>query len=260
MKKLNLSFLKNITDEEKILLNQVADWTLIVENRYLKKYSFFLDERQSDLCERVLNSLKFSSYSFYGGHTEAIRRILCVYPEYDIAQQEDFPIKSLLFKYKNEYTLSHRDFLGALMSLNIARNTIGDIIVGEGCTQIYVYETVCDMICESISKIGRIGVSIEQSESEQIKSDLKYEKLSGTVASLRLDCILSLALHISREKAKAIILSKGAVVNHMITYSTDTILNAGDIFSVRGFGKFVFESINGVSKKNRFHITLNKFV
>lgn len=61
MKKLNLSFLRNLTDEDKILLNQIADWTVAAENRYLRKFSFFLDERQSAFCEQLLKSLKFNN-------------------------------------------------------------------------------------------------------------------------------------------------------------------------------------------------------
>ena len=56
-------------------------------------------------------------------------------------------------------------------------------------------------------------------------------------------------------------MSKGIVLNHLMTYDADTVLKDGDIFSIKGFGRSIFlKSINGVSKKNRFHITLNKYV
>ena len=260
MKNLNLSFLKNLDDEDKILLNRVADWIQIAENKYFCKYSFLLDERQIQLCEQLFASLKCNNFTFYGGYDTATRKVLCVYPEYDIPGNDDFPIDSLLFKYKKEYNLSHRDFLGSLMSLNIARNTIGDIVVGEGCTQVYVYNTITDLIIDNISKIGRVGVSIQKVDSELVKAQVNFEEISGTVASLRIDCVLSLALHQSREKVKAIINSRGVVINHIINYNADTALKDGDIFSVKGFGKFIFKSTNGVSKKNRFHITLFKYL
>ncbi|MDE6148936.1 MAG: RNA-binding protein [Ruminococcus sp.] len=260
MKKLNLSFLKNITDEDKFLLNQVADWVTAAENKYIKKYSFFLDECQSMFCEQVLKSLKFNNYKLYGGCERANRKILSVYSEYCIVNDDDFPIRCLLFKYNSKYTLSHRDFLGSLMSLNIARNTVGDIVVSKGCAQIYVYNTIYELVLQSISKIGRVGVTVQENNIEPIEADVKFEEISGTASSLRLDCILSLSLHISREKSKSIIMTKGVIINHIITYSVDTVLNMGDIFSVKGFGKYILKSINGVSKKNRFHITLNKYV
>lgn len=260
MKNLNLSFFKNLTDEDKILLNKVADWTVISSEKHLKKFSFFLDERQSALCDELLKSLCFSSYDFYGGFDDASRKVLCVYPEYDVIEHGDYPIKPLLFEYKKDYKLTHRDFLGALMSLNIARNTVGDIIVNDGFAQVYVYDTVCDMIIDSISKIGRVGVSIKVKKSEQIKPNITFEEINGTVASLRIDCLLSLVLHLSREKAKAIISSKGVVINHMLTYNADAMLNESDVFSVKGYGKFVVKSVNGISKKNRFHVTMCKYI
>lgn len=260
MRNLNLTFLNNITEEDKILLNQIADWTYAAENKSLKKYSFFLDERQISLCDTLLKSLKYSNYKFYGGYNNASRKILCVFPEYDYANESEFPIKPLLFKYKESYVLSHRDFLGALMSLNIARNTVGDIIIGTGCAQVFVYEKVAALIVGNLSKIGRVGVTIKEDVSIDIETNIKFEEISGTVASLRLDCILSLALHISREKAKALIISKNTAVNYMTINNTDAFLKEGDVFSVKGYGKFIFQSQNGISKKNRFHITLKKYI
>lgn len=260
MKKLNLSFLRNLTDEDKILLNQIADWTVAAENRYLRKFSFFLDERQSAFCEQLLKVVKFNNYKFYGGYEEAVRKVLCVYSEYSVIENEDFPINCLLLKYNDNYILSHRDILGSLMSLNIARNTVGDIVIGKGCAQVYLYSTVSELVIRNISKIGRVGVTIQQNNINPIQAELKFEEITGTVSSLRLDCILSLGLHISREKSKSIIMSKGVMLNHAVTYSVDMVLNADDVFSVKGFGKYIFKSVNGVSKKNRFHITLNKYI
>lgn len=260
MKNLNLSFLNNITDEDKILLNQIAEWAFSAENRYLKKFSFFLDERQISICDQVLKSLKYSNYRFYGGYEYADRKILCVYSEYDKAEKEDFPIIPLAFKYNDSYELSHRDFLGSLMSLNISRNTVGDIIVGKGCAQVFVFDTVSDLILSEVSKIGRVGVNIESNSILAVSNSPEFKEINGTVASLRLDCIVSLALHISREKAKALIISKNVAVNHVTINGTDTLLNLGDVFSIHGYGKFILKSLNGVSKKNRFHVTLNKYV
>lgn len=260
MKKLNLSFLRNLTDEDKIFLNQIADWTTAAEKRYLKKFSFFLDERQLALCEQLLKSLKFNNYKFYGGYDNSVRKILCVCSEYSVIENEDFPVTCLLIKYNDNYILSHRDILGSLMSLNIARNTVGDIVIGKGCAQVYMYNTVSELVIQNISKIGHVGVTVQQNDIKPIQTELKFEEITGTVSSLRLDCIVSLGLHVSREKSKSIIMSKGVMLNHSVTYNVDTVLNAGDVFSVKGFGKYIFKSVNGVSKKNRFHITLNKYI
>ena len=260
MKKLNLSFLGNLSDGEKILLNQVADWVYLAENKYIAKYSFFLNEKEVSLCERLLASLKYENYMFWGGCENSKRKILCVYSRYDVISNDDFPIVPLVFRYRTADTLSHRDFLGSLMALNIARNTVGDIIVSDGCAQVFVYNTVVQLIVENVSKIGRIGVNIEKDKRINITTNDSFEEITGTVSSLRLDCILGLILRVSREKSRTIISTKEIIVNYMTVNRPDYILKENDVFSIRGYGKFLFESINGVTKKNRFHVRLKKFI
>lgn len=260
MRNLNLSFFNDINEDDKILLNHVGDWVHLANNKYIVKYSFFLNEKQAVLCRKLFDSMKFDNYKFHGGYDRAERKVLSVFSESAIPENSDFPITPLDFTYRATDKLSHRDFLGSLMSLNISRDTIGDIIVGEGCTVVFVYNTVLQTIIDNITKIGKVGVNISQrTYSDVIKSE-SFLEIEGTVASLRLDCIISLALHISREKARNVILSKSVSVNYFEVCRPDFCLKENDKFSVRGYGKFVFESVNGMSKKDRFHITLKKYV
>ena len=85
-------------------------------------------------------------------------------------------------------------------------------------------------------------------------------EITGTVSSLRADCLLSFSLHISREKAAALIRQHGISINHMMCYKADSVLKESDVFSVKGHGKYVLKSINGVSKKEKIRITLCKFI
>lgn len=260
MNDLNLSFLGNIYDDDKILLDKINDWVYLAENKYITKFSFFLNEKQVMLCEKVLKSLKFENYKFYGGCDESERKVLCIYSQYDEISNDDFPIEPITFKYRQHDKLSHRDFLGALMSLNISRNTIGDINISDGCAVVFIYNTVSQLALESISKIGRVGVTVTEGASEDVHNSKLFQEIAGTVASLRIDCIIALALRVSREKARTIISSKGIDVNYLTVNKPDFLLKEKDKFSVRGYGKFLFDSINGKSQKNRFHITLKKYI
>lgn len=260
MHNLNFSFLNNIDDDDKILLNKISDWVYLAENKYITKFSFFLNEKQAMLCEKVLKSLKFDNYKFYGGYDKAERKVLCVYSQYDEIDYNDFPIELLTFKYRPQDKLSHRDFLGVLMSLDIARNTVGDILLDDGCAVVFLYNTVTQLVVESISKIGKVGVNISKGMPDTIIGVKDFQEIEGTVASLRLDCIVALALRVSREKARNIISSKGIDVNYMTVNKPDFLLEESDKFSIRGYGKFLFDSVNGVSQKNRFHITLKKYI
>ena len=47
------------------------------------------------------------------------------------------------FKFKS---ISHRDYLGALLNLGIKREKIGDIIIHDNFCQVVVSEDICDFI------------------------------------------------------------------------------------------------------------------
>ncbi|GAB5082649.1 RNA-binding protein [Hominimerdicola sp. 21CYCFAH17_S] len=260
MKPLDLSFLGNISDEDKILLNRTAQWAFCAENKYQLKYSFFLDERQAKLCETVLKSIKFDSCCFYGGYEDAKRKIIGFFPPFSDPDKNAFPIVPVTFTYRKSDNLSHRDFLGSLMSLRISRETVGDIIVSEGESVIFLYKTIAEYVLQNMNKIGRTGVKCNIGYNTDIIPVQKFEEIKGTAAALRLDCIVSLALRISREKAAGLISTSGAEVNHLHITSPSFQLSEGDEFSVKGYGKFILLQAGGITKKQRIHITLTKYV
>jgi RNA-binding protein YlmH len=116
------------------------------------------------------------------------------------------------------------------------------------------------LISGSLSKIGRVGVKISDDKPFILENAQKYQEISGTVASLRLDCVVGLAARISREKAAALIRTDRAEVNHLPVSSVSHELRGGDILSIRGYGRFVLSEINGYTKKDRIHIILKKYI
>ena len=254
------SYLGNISDEDIILLKNVVSWAKAAWEKNYTKYSFFLDERQQKLCEVVLRSEKLDNYSFWGGYDSADRKVIGFFPQGKVLQEDVYPIKPICFTYRTADKLSHRDFLGSLMSMRIERDCVGDIIVGEGKTNVLVYETVAQRVLYEVKKIGRVGVEASIGFDSSISCECKLSEISGTVSSLRADCVFSLATRLSRDKAALCIKTHGICIDHLISYKPDEKILQGQSFSVKGYGKYIFKSINGVSKKDRIHITLCKFI
>lgn len=227
-------------------------------------FSGFFNERQcaeAELwCSR--NTGEFL-YTLWGGHNDAGRKMLAVYPDYykDYII-DDFPFKCLTFMYRKEDKLTHRDFLGTFMGMNFKREVIGDIITGEGIAQAFVTDVAAKLISSTVSKIGRTGVKVSDSQPFEfsLSDTQKFRDISCTVASLRLDCIVSAAANISREKASSLIRSEKVDVNHFTVGSVSKELKEDDIISIRGCGRFVVSGINGFTKKNRIHIILKKYI
>ncbi|MBP3797731.1 MAG: RNA-binding protein [Ruminococcus sp.] len=259
MKHKDLSFLHDISEEDKRLLSRFLDWTDMAEEKYITKYSAFLDERQCMLCEKVMASVKYENYLLWGGYDDAERRMLCVYPQYSDIDKNDMPMRAVTFRYRKEDKLSHRDILGSLMALQIKRDQLGDILVGEGASCVFVRDTVADDVM-SVSKIGRVGVKAEEGFDSSVIREPEFKEITGTVASLRIDSVVSLALRISREKAAVLIRGGAVEVSHQRTERTDKLVEVGEKFSVRGCGKFLLRSVDGISHKDRAHITICKYI
>lgn len=248
------------SEEDKLFAAHVADNAEICERRFITKYTAFLDENQRETAKFVLSHIGFVDYLFYGGFDNASRCVLGFFPQYIEKDKKLFPITALEITYRKESKLSHRDFLGAFMSCGINRNMVGDIIVNEGKTIAFVYNTVADTLLYDLKKIGSVGVKITKTESPDIEIIENFKEINGTVSSLRCDCIVSLALKLSREKSANLIKSEKLTVNGKICNSVSRELSCGDIFSVKGSGKFILSSINGITKKDRLHINVKKYI
>ena len=249
-----------LQDEDKILISRINDMIKFCNEKHSVKYTHFLDERQKQITLSYLKKEHFNNYLFYGGYDCSERCVLGMFPEYVEKSLEDFPITALSFKYREEDKLSHRDFLGALMSRQVKRSMLGDIVVNKGNAVVFVYNTVCDPILSEINKIGSVGVNVSIDKNPAIVKSERFSEITGTVSSLRLDSIVSLALRLSREKASQLIKSVGVDVNFELKNSVDFQLNEGDRFSMRGYGKFMLFSVNGKTKKDRIHICIKKYI
>ena len=221
--------------EDKLFVSHVADMVSICERTCSSRFSAFLTEGEAALAERFLRYEGFSHFMMWGGFEGAQRVMLGVFGEYEEPMAEEFPLAAVKFRFRECDSLSHRDFLGSLMSLGITRNQIGDIICSEGRAYALLTRAAAEQAV-FIEKIGRVGVKCAYADSdEKIVRNDKFSEISGTVASLRLDCVVGTATRLSREKSCALIRSGSVSVNHGVTESVSDTLKEGDVLSVRGF-------------------------
>ena len=248
--------------EDKFFEARLSDMTDRCERYGSPVYSSFLDERQCSLAEQwCQRNAGGAEYCLSGGYEGARRKMLAVYPAYCAEYAADeFPMKCLTITYRKEDKLTHRDILGSFMAQCLKREVIGDIVTGEGETQTFVTEVAARTILSSVSKIGRVGVKITDDRGFELDIVQEFKDMSGTVASLRLDCIVSLAANLSREKAAALIRSDKVEVNHFPALSVSQELKEGDVLSVRGSGRYILSGIDGLTRKGRIHIDLRKYI
>ena len=170
-----------------------------------------------------------------------------------------FPVSALEFKYRKCDELSHRDFLGALMSLGIERETVGDILVDNGRTVVFLKSEIKNYVVSQIFKIGNIGVTISDANILKLPAGNKTEELSFIVSSMRIDNIVAAICSLSREKTKALILSGNVSVNFLENKNVSFNLRSGDKIVIRGKGKYILNNILGTTKKGRIKISVVHF-
>lgn len=254
------SFYDKLPSEDRVLVSHIADIVEICNKKYISRFSAFLDVRQAELAESVVNQIGSVNHMFYGGFEGASRVMLGVFPEYMETEIDDFPVEAIVFRYKCDRKLSHRDFLGVIMSCGINRNMVGDIIVNDGYAVAFVYQTVASAVASEISKIGSIGVKVSIEKNPEIIVEERFTEICGTVSSMRADCILSLAVRLSREKSAQLIRSGNVTLNYGSNITVSSELKAGDVFSAKGYGKFILDEINGKTKKDRIHLKIKKYI
>ena len=86
----------------------------------------------------------------------------------ELGYEEDFPIVTLKIAPKSEKfadKLTHRDFLGALMSLGIEREVLGDIVIRDNVGYLFAKEDIAEYIKDSLTEIKHTAVRINTADS-----------------------------------------------------------------------------------------------
>lgn len=244
---------KRQQDADKILLAHVSD---MVRRGAWRSFTAFLDMRQYTL---VRSELQAGTYRFFGGYEDAQRGILCIHPMDAEPADEEYPITCLTYTYPVGFTLTHRDVLGALMAQQVQRDTVGDILVSPGKIQCFVTGAAVS-VGMSLTKIGRVGVKV--TDALPYAGDFVQEtrEITGTVSSPRLDAVLRCAMNRGRSDCADLIRGGAVSLNYQECTEPDKLLRAGDVFSVRGFGKCRVREIGEPTKKGRLHIAIEKFL
>lgn len=248
-----IKILSSITEEEKLLIRHIIDLANQSAASGRSRSSAFLDERQLLISRAALENEGYSDYRIIGGYEGAARCVIRFN-----GYGEDAPLSVVIFNYREADKPTHRDFLGALMSLNIKREMIGDILVSNRRTAVFVMNQVKALVSE-IDKVGKVGVKVTYDFCENDIPEQQFETIQATVQSLRLDSCLSSALKMSRGKVQELIKVKGVALNHTDVFDPGARVAEGDVFSVRGMGKYVLRKIGGLSKKDRIFITIDRF-
>ena len=255
-----MAYISDASEEDALLRARIEDACHLCDVRSCPRFVGFLDEHRQAVARAVLREKGFTDFLFFGGYEGAERTLLGVFPSFLPPDTALFPVRAVVFRYRDSVTLSHRDVLGALLAEGIRRDKLGDIVCRAGEAVVLADEELAPFLAESVTKIGREGVKAVYPYTAQITVKHEFRELQDTVPSPRLDAVLRVALRTSREEAARRIAAGAVSVNHMPTESVSLPINEGDILSVRGAGRFRVAQIGPPTKKGRLFVRVEQFL
>lgn len=252
-----------LAGEDRLTLAKVLDRAEQAANRNIPASTDFLSPRQRAQAQDLLRlaGISETAYVSQGGYEGAERRILLFLPDWLEAENAGSPIRCLRAVFREDEKLTHRDFLGSLMGMGIVREKVGDILVAGGSADLLVLEGVADFLLQSWTSAGRTKLQVTAIERSNLHiPTVQRREVRDTVSSLRLDAVASSGFRLARGKAAALIESGRVQLNWRECVKPDKLLEAGDVVSARGFGKFELSEVGGLTRKGRISIVLQVYV
>lgn len=240
----------------------------LAERSYKKSiytYSAFLSVSEQESFFKLQRELKYASPELFGGTADSERKLARFGSEESLGYSESYPISVLLVKPLSEKfsdELTHRDFLGAVMNLGIERDTVGDILIKPGVCAVFCLQSVRETIMTELTRVRHTSVTVSETDAESLEGEgfkIEFETIRSSAASLRADCVIAQTCRLSRGTAQELFRVGYVTLNGRLLEKCDSELKPGDIFTVRGHGKFIFDGVDGNSKKGRSWIVVRRY-
>ena len=263
--------------EEQILFQHFNDMIQLSYQRGIPVFSQFASMSEMTLAYQALDDFYGKKWQegkqviLFGGYPDAERKMLCFLPAEEVFCDElDFPISCVRIAPANKRfcdALSHRDYLGTIMNLGLTRHQIGEIVVKHenkdaykaSIAYVFCKKDKAELLTE-LTRIKHTTVVSEVISCEELEWTPEFKDISGSVSSFRLDAVLSLAIKASRSQTLMLIQEGNVFLNGRCCTENAKKLTEGDVFSVRGYGKFIFEKVSAQSKKGRYHIIVKQYM
>ena len=249
-------FIPARNDEERFLMRHIEDLARTAQIRGIARYSAFLSDREQELACAALNRAGAESFRFEGGWPDAERKVLCLEPEGSYGVCPVCCVRLTCRTQDGAALPAHKDYLGSLMGLELRREALGDIVLPAdqpGVAYVFALEPAAQLIHRELFQAGRTELTTELLELGEVPQfpHAERELRTATVSSLRLDAVLAAMLRCSRGMAAELITAGRVEINHLPADKPHAAVFEGDVFTVRGKGRYALTALPGKSKKDR---------
>lgn len=253
------------SEAERLLAGQALDKAFLAEKSGRVTATKFLTPAEAAFLRRFCGRAGLRAV-FDGGHADAERSVALFPPEYmmedaDAVQSEGNPVAVLRATNSGGISLTHRDYLGALMAAGVRREAVGDICVCGAEAYLFCLAELVPYLTQNVTQAGRARLTLETAEREDVPAagEPEGDLVSATVSSLRVDAVAAAGFRLSREEAKAAVAQGLCGVNHLPADKPDACVAEGDLISVRGKGRLLLAEVRGETRKGRVAVTLIRY-
>ena len=147
-------------DNDKIITARIEDKLEQCERGSYITTTGFLNMHEQSLAMRIVRGRSDVKSFFYGGYDDAERRIIMFVPDgyadtLEGALEMISPLSVLHIKVApGSRKLTHRDYLGSVLSLGLDRSVIGDILVNDKGTAMIVNSDIVDFLLSEFHSAG----------------------------------------------------------------------------------------------------------
>ena len=249
-------------EKNEFFLKRIRELANLSYQRDIVTFSDFLNLNEQNMVSSLKQQFPQVVMETFGGYDNAERQMVAFHPD-ALAFTWEYPIDCLKIEpkaIKFSENLSHRDYMGALLNLGVDRSVIGDIIVQEKATWFFCQSKMTEFFLENLCRVRHTNILITKVNDPEEFPHPNLESINGTCASVRLDSLIALAFKASRSSMVSYIESGQVFVNGKLITSNGYEPKEGDIVSVRGKGRFIFDGVSHQTKKGRCGVRILLYV
>ena len=225
-------------------------------------FTDFLGQAELDVFHRLSASLASVASTLFGGAPGCQRQMIRFCAEESEKDAEEFPIVLLRITPLNKKfadALTHRDVLGALMGLGFERDLLGDIVLRENETFVFLAAHIAPYVLDTLKEIRHTAVRCQVAGELPEGSLYKLEREVIQASSPRLDAVIARMYKLSRDDSQDLFPRGFVTVNGRECASGSHTLKEDDVVSVRGYGRFIYRGIEGMSRKGKCNIAVDRY-
>ena len=254
-------------EKDDLLVKRIRELAALADRRSCVTFSDFLNLNEQNILHQTIQKFPWIKGETFGGYEGAERQISAFVPDAPAyltdRSEPEYPIVCVRIDPVNARfaeSLTHRDVLGALLNLGIDRAKTGDIALCEESWYLFCHSTLAPLICDELTRIRHTSVKCAVCSPSEFTYVPRTETVRGSVASVRLDSVIALAFHASRNSLLALIEEGKVFVNGKLITTNAYTLKEEDIVSVRGLGRFRYRKTVGQTKKGRCMVEIERYV